>query len=183
MSSTYKRSVLLINRRFQLRFSFYVCSWLFGLSIMYPMLIYNLYDFFFRYLAVDPNGPELAVLESTRNQMMILLVLLQVFFLGITFFISLFISHRIAGPLYKLKQYMKRAGEGKMEALHFRERDYFKELEEGFNEMIVSLKAQRSDPSTAAMVHLQKALDKLPASDTEVRQELQSALKTLQNSS
>ncbi|MBC7691174.1 MAG: hypothetical protein H7222_05345 [Methylotenera sp.] len=178
----YKRTVLLINKKFQLRFSLFVCSWVFGLSLVYPLLIYSLYNFFFRYMAVDPNGPQLAVLEDTRRRMILLLVLLQILFIAITFLMSLFISHRIAGPLHKLGMFFRQARDGKMETLRFRDKDHFKELAEGYNEMISAIQSgqsPKSEASDAAALHIQKALEKLPVGHLDIQHELTQALNTL----
>ncbi|MGZ3688938.1 MAG: hypothetical protein ACXVBW_11590, partial [Bdellovibrionota bacterium] len=98
----YRRSIFLINKPFQLRFAFYVCSWIFGLSICYPFIIYNLFDYFIRYLSVDPNGPGLNTLNQMRHDLLWLLFLLELVFVSFTFLLSIFLSHKIAGPLYKL---------------------------------------------------------------------------------
>src|ERR1700744_6440900 len=97
---TYRRQILFVNRPFQLRFSFYVCSWLIAVSFAYPLLISNLFSFFIRYLAADPTGPTLVTLEKTRQEVIWVLISMQSAFVGIIFLVSIFMSHRIAGPLY-----------------------------------------------------------------------------------
>lgn len=177
----FKRSQILINKPFQLRFSLFVCSWIFGLSIIYPVLIYKLYDFFFRYMSADPNGPQIAILKSSRNQMLILLLVLELVFLAVTFLISLYLSHRIAGPLYKLDKYMKLAGQGNLEPVSFRKKDFFKELESGFNEMLLGVRSGSRVPEAVVLEHLQNAMKVLSPSDAAVRSELQKALIALES--
>jgi methyl-accepting chemotaxis protein len=136
----YKRSVFLINKPFQLRFAFYVCSWLFVLTMVYPMSIQTLFNSFMDYVRLDPKGPELTKLDSIRSEMTQLLILLQAGFLGITFLVSIFISHRIAGPLYKLRQFFNDAAAGKIhQRLKFRKSDHFQELAESYNQMMDQL--------------------------------------------
>src|SRR5690242_13084344 len=101
----YRRSIFLINRRFQLRFAFYVCSWLVALSFVYPFIIANLFDYFIRYMALDPMGPAMSAVLRTRHDLLSLLVIMQVIFLSLGFLISIFMAHRIAGPLYKLSKF------------------------------------------------------------------------------
>jgi methyl-accepting chemotaxis protein len=133
----YKRSVLLINKRFQLRFCFYVCSWLFVLSLVYPWIIHTIFSEYIRNLSLDPMGPELTRLQSYRSDMTTLLVLLQLAFLAITFAVSIFVSHRIAGPLYKLRKFMIEASSGNLtQRLRFRQADHFQELADTYNEMM-----------------------------------------------
>src|SRR6185437_15171362 len=124
----YRRSIFLIDRPFQLRFSLYVCSWLFALSFVYPIIIYNLFDFLTRYLQLDPNGPGIASIQTTRKEVLFLLIFFQLIFLVITFMISVFVSHRIAGPLYKLKNFFKQNTSGKLSPeLSFRKSDHFQD--------------------------------------------------------
>jgi len=100
----YRRSIFLINKRFQLRFSLYVCSWLFALSLIYPLIIHNLFELFVRHAALDPTGPALSQLEQTRTNVFWLLVFLQLMFLGITF-----------GPALQAPQVFRRCREGQLE--------------------------------------------------------------------
>jgi sensor histidine kinase YesM len=145
----YRRTIFLINKRFQLRFSLYVCSWLLALSFVYPLIVYNVFDYFIRYAAADPQGPSVQLLVDTRHQIILLLIGLQVVFLLITFLISVFMSHRIAGPLYKLSLFFKKAKEGNLEeALFFRDKDHFHELAAEYNEMIQALREKiATDPA------------------------------------
>lgn len=143
MTQKHKRSLLLINRRFQLKFSFYVCSWLFALSVVYPVIIYNLFDFFARYLAKDPAGPGIIAIQTLRKEVIFLLVFFQLNFLIITFMISIFVSHRIAGPLHKLKLFLRQNGNGKISPdLSFRRQDHFQDLADEYNSMLARLRAE-----------------------------------------
>src|SRR4051812_3094325 len=105
----YKRRTILINRPFQLRFSFYVCSWLIALSLAYPLIISNLFDYFMRYLAMDPSGPTLSHLEQVRQEILWFLILMQSLILAMTFMISIYMSHKIAGPLYRIGMLFREA--------------------------------------------------------------------------
>lgn len=137
----YQRSILLINRAFQLRFAIFGCLWIFALSVVYPLVIFGLFEFFFRYLARDPNGPPAEFLVSTRKEVMVLLVAFHVIFVTVTFLVNIFISHRIAGPLHKLKQHFALVKAGHLhDKVVFRKRDHFPEVAAEFNEMVVGLR-------------------------------------------
>ncbi len=145
----HRRSIYLINWKFQLRFSFFVCSWLFALSVVYPIIIYNLFSYFIRYAARDPNGPPLLALHQIQDKVFWILILFQVIFLVVTFLISVFVSHRIAGPLYKLRKFFEKAKSGDFsEELHFRKNDHFQELAADYNSMARELKTRLSKTST-----------------------------------
>lgn len=168
----YRRTILLINRPFQLRFSFYVVSWLFALSLIYPLIIYNIFEFLLKHMALDPMGPELAKLDGVRKEMVRLLVFLQLLFVVVTFCVSIFVSHRIAGPLYKLKKFLVAAKEGKLGELHFRKSDHFQDLAESFNEMADGIRATAS----SAAHHVEQAMK---SSDSKGKGELEKALASL----
>jgi len=176
----YRRSIFLINKRFQLRFSLYVCSWLFALSLIYPLIIHNLFELFVRHAALDPTGPALSQLEQTRTNVFWLLVFLQLMFLGITFLISIFMSHRIAGPLYKLHKFFADAEKGNLnQDLYFRKNDHFQDLAEDYNRMISGIRvilAKNVSSSSAAVARIERAL---PHVDEQGRKELEEALTAL----
>jgi methyl-accepting chemotaxis protein len=171
----YKRRQFLINRRFQLRFSFYVCSWIFGLSLIYPLVMFGLIDNFLRYAAIDPLGPPLEQLQAARQEVIAILALIQAAFIGITFLISIFVSHRIAGPIFKLQKYMRESAMGQRAGrLIFRKSDHFQELAEDYNRFVAS----QDDRARAAIVHIEKALGSVPEPS---KRELEQALSTLRS--
>jgi sensor histidine kinase YesM len=176
----HRRSIFLINKKFQLTFSFYVCSWLFALSLVYPLIIYNLFDYFFRYAQVDPLGPNLAVLQRTRKEILWLLVLLQVVFLNVTFLISIFMSHRIAGPLHKLRLIMASVAKGNLaQEAHFRKKDHFQEVADDFNSMLASIRSlmgPKGEAIAAAITQIEQAI---PTASSEARPKLEAALASL----
>ncbi|OFZ80576.1 MAG: hypothetical protein A2583_10295 [Bdellovibrionales bacterium RIFOXYD1_FULL_53_11] len=179
----HKRSIFLINRPFQFKFTFFVCSWLFVLSLIYPLIIYNLFDFFMHYLGANPanaDNPGMNSLEGIRRDMIWLLAFLQAVFLIITALISFFLSHRIAGPLYKLNKFFKEGAGGKInEFIKFRKNDHFPELAEGYNAMMHTIKTTL-DSQTASMdgatKHIQQAMQGV---DQGTRERLEKALAAL----
>jgi HAMP domain-containing protein len=175
------RRTLLANRKFQLRFSLYVCSWIVALSLVYPLIIYNLFEFFAHYETVDPAGPTYTALAATRTELLRLLIILHSLFLAITFLISLFVSHRIAGPLYKLSKAFTDGAAGSPNAnLSFRRTDHFQELAHGYNEMVSSFRAgldRHTSSSRAAVERLGRALSHHPS--PEVVREIEEALVAL----
>jgi sensor histidine kinase YesM len=174
------RRIYLLNKGFQLRFAFYVCSWLIALSLAYPLIISNLFDYLIQYLALDPLGPALATLEKTREDLLWLLILMQAVMLTITFLISIFMSHKIAGPLYKLRRYFQEVRAGKLDQkLSFRKNDYFQELVPDYNSMMETIRHRidvRSQGIESAISHIEKALD---SSGPENKRELEAALHVL----
>lgn len=140
----YKRVRILINKRFQLKFAFFVCSWVFALSMIYPIIIYNLFEYFLK-LTNSPH-PTLAIdsIRGVEKQVLLLLGFLQLLFLSITFILSIFLSHRIAGPLYRLRKSLEEVARGNFDQrITFRKADHFMELQDAFNDMIQHLSIRR----------------------------------------
>jgi methyl-accepting chemotaxis protein len=177
------RSTFLINKKFQLRFSFYICSWLVALCIVYPMIISNLFDHFISYMGMDPLGPTSLNLVRARKNLLSLLVLMQVIMTNITFIISIFMSHRIAGPLYKLMHFFQDVKAGNLEKkLIFRKSDYFQDIAVGYNEMMSSIRGriERNGKGVqTAIPILEKAF---MHATPEVRAEIENALDALRES-
>ena len=151
--AAYQRRIILINKPFQIRFAIYVCSWLLVLGLIYPMLVSQIYDAFFRFLAVDPNGPMISTLQEAKRSVMFWLMSLQAFFVVITFMLSIFLSHRIAGPIYKLSKSFHEAASGSLKRITFRKSDHFKELAADFNVFVDVV----ADQISAAQTHLERA--------------------------
>lgn len=169
----FSRRILLINRPFQIRFAIYVCSWLFVLSVIYPMLVSQLYDWFFKYLATDPNGPLIPFIHKSRDDMLFWLTMMQVCFMVMTFLMSLFMSHRIAGPIYKLSKFLNGLRNGSLAKLSFRKNDHFQEIAQDYNFMVESI----ADQISASKAHLDRAL--ASAKDDETRKEIEGAKNAL----
>jgi nitrogen fixation/metabolism regulation signal transduction histidine kinase len=142
----YKRANFLINKRFQLKFAFFVCSWIFALSMIYPIIIYNIFEYCMKLLNSGSTASPLAAakVQEIESKVLVLLGILQLLFLGITFILSIFLSHRIAGPLYKLRRSMEEVARGNFDLrITFRKNDHFMEMQDTFNDMIQHLSIRR----------------------------------------
>lgn len=176
----HRRKIFLINKNFQFRFAFYVCSWLFALSLVYPLIIYNVFEFFFRYMSSVPNGPTLAAIQSTRKEVLWLLALLQIVFLVVTFLISIFISHRIAGPLYKLSLFFEGVKQGKFSAiLRFRKNDHFQDLAADYNAMMQTVSDKMTKNSATISFAISQLERATGVANPEAKKELDQALTAL----
>lgn len=143
----YKRSKFLINKRFQLKFAFFVCSWIFALSMIYPIIIYNIFEYFHHVASSSEPNMILNVerIKGMEGQVLLILGVLQILFLLITFILSIFLSHRIAGPLFKLRRAIEEVGKGNMDQrITFRKNDHFVEMQDSFNEMIQHMNVKKN---------------------------------------
>lgn len=136
-----RRQSLLVNRRFQIKFSFFVVSWIFALSMVYPLITHTLFEYFISFLKIHAPQADLAGLETVKTEFLRLLILLHVVFITVIFLISLFMSHKIAGPLYKLRKCIADAKNGNYDVIcRFRKYDHFSELADDFNDLMESFK-------------------------------------------
>jgi hypothetical protein len=127
-----RRKVLLINRKFQLSFLSYTLS--IAVTVMAVFFVANRYFFwafarkgqamgldeghiFFRFLAEQRWTMDLIYLATGAVVCAILLAH------------GLYLSNRVAGPLYNLQKYLQDYLSGRRQGtLQFREKDYFQEL-------------------------------------------------------
>ncbi len=122
----YKRSVFLINPSFQLRFSLIVCSVIVISTLIYPVIIY---DFFQLISAANPSVARNVV--AAQKDLILFLVVIQVVITLLVFVVFIFFTHKIAGPLYKLKNHLAHIREGNaITPLAFRNGDYFHDVAE-----------------------------------------------------
>jgi methyl-accepting chemotaxis protein len=177
----YKRRIFLIDKPFQLRFSFYTVTWIGALGLAYPLIIENLLDAFIKVMSVAIDGPGLAQLEALRSQVLQQLIISHVGAILVVFVISVFMSHRIAGPLYKLRKYFEELGKGNLnQHLVFRKTDYFQPLAQDYNRMVEGLRTiiqKDADAVRAAVARIEAALPKTG----DARKDLEEALSILRD--
>lgn len=122
----YKRSTFLINPSFQLKFSLIVCSIIAISTIIYPIIIY---DFFQLVSASMPKVTENIL--SAQSELIYYLVLIQIIITILVFIVFIFVTHKVAGPLFKLKNHLHGIREGEpIRPLTFRDGDYFRDVAE-----------------------------------------------------
>jgi nitrogen fixation/metabolism regulation signal transduction histidine kinase len=144
------------------------------------MIIYTLFNFFIRYAERISNGPPPALIQNMRGEILMLLVLLQVVFLLVTFLMSIFMSHRIAGPIFKLTQFFEKARAGDLHTeLFFREKDHFQELAGQYNAMIQGIKSHYESQASSVTQAIEDIEKLLPAVSPEARPVVENALSSL----
>ena len=178
--AAYKRSIFVVNPRFQYKFSFIICSIVFIGSLIYPLTIFDLYE---KIIAIHPQGR--LDLETNRNYLFILLSVIEFAFLGIVFVVSIFLSHKVAGPMYKLKNHLQNIREnGDIKPIFFRDGDNFHEIAEEVNLLIDHLSEQREE-DFAYLEEVATYINNLslvvPEDKKPVIQEILSRLATIQN--
>ena len=138
----HRRRIFLINPRFQIKFSILICLLIFISSIFYPLTIYDLINKFIAVSAQsDPAG--IAGAQQYKTALIVTLALFQIGFILLSFIITIFLTHKVAGPMYKLLKFLKAKREGEETGkLFFRSGDYFPEVADEFNKTFDQLQEQ-----------------------------------------
>lgn len=134
------RRQFIINPGFQLKFSLLITLAIMVFNIPTPWFIITLIDIF------SETNTKLGnlSLDEAKWQVIIFFVVVEVIFMVIAFLLALFHSHRIAGPLYKLRKAMIALRQGVFnQSVKFRKNDNFKELADEFNLMADALFERR----------------------------------------
>ena len=78
-----------------------------------------------------------------QGNLILFLFLYSLISLCVVFVLMIFKTHKIIGPIYKLKKTLLDSKEkGKMEKLIFRQGDYFDDLPEIYNDVIEKVKSK-----------------------------------------
>ena len=133
----YKRRIYLINPKFQFKYALLVCLFVVVATFVYPWTIFDIFTSIKQYVQ-----PEIDV-DAQRNSLLILLGIVEFVILMIVCIVMLFLTHRIAGPMYKLINTFKeiKAG-GPLKRIYFRKGDNFHEVAHAYNEAIEVLQAR-----------------------------------------
>ena len=80
---------------------------------------------------------EQMVLDA-NSQLMVISILIVFLAVVVTGFFAIFFLHRVAGPVHRFRQVLKRMGSGEIPAsdVHLRKRDFFKETADELNKVI-----------------------------------------------
>jgi hypothetical protein len=133
-----KRRTFLINPRFQLSFMAYTV----GMSALIIAIFYcaNVY-FFWKFnnsgvqLGLPPDHVYFQFLAEQKFKMNLVFGVTSTIAFAALGVWGLFLSHRVAGPVYRLCKHARDLVSGKdVGEVSFRKKDYFPELADAFNE-------------------------------------------------
>lgn len=134
-----KRKIYLINKSFQLS----ILGWFAFLSLILIGIFYFSIWYFFKEFAneaieagLPPGHVFFKFLDSQRTYMNYVFLLSSVVSCIVILFGGLFLSNKVAGPLYRMTQHLKTNSKKNVVNLKFRKGDYFLELQDAFNEFM-----------------------------------------------
>ncbi|MBN1595894.1 HAMP domain-containing protein [candidate division FCPU426 bacterium] len=140
----WRRKNYLINKEFQIR---YIIRILFGIIVMALIVAFTVYyTTWVRIMDAFYNVPQIASqfapLFHSMNQQLVLVLIL---FLVVFAVVSIFVSHSIAGPMYRFEKTLQAIQEGDLTLnIGLRKSDEFRNLAECVNNMINTLRISMS---------------------------------------
>ena len=125
------RKQYIVKKGFQLRFMIIIIIAMVLIAIVTGLSIYSAV---MQTLVNQFHGENLAMIQHAITYKLFIRSLLLIFAIAI---ISVFISHRVAGPIYKFERIIKDLASGKkVEEFKLRKRDEFYELALAINNLI-----------------------------------------------
>ena len=139
--SSYKRKIILINPKFQLRLSAYFAF----VSVINIAIFYVCSRYFFQVfvdmgqeIGLPENHVYFMFMEDQMLTMNIVFLVTSLVTIGFLMFFGVFISHKIAGPLYRFCNHLNDISKGEKEPseIRFRDGDFFPEVAESYNKTL-----------------------------------------------
>ena len=172
-----RRQIIFIDPPFQIRFSLFVTLISLAAAAFYPVAIYQLIQSLISEL---PESERVAQLGTSWKSFFYSVLAYQFFFSVLVFGISLFISHRIAGPVYKTRLYIADLIKGTTwEHFGFRKNDNFKALAEDMNALGQHLAEEGVTSKGSSNVDLSEIVSELEELEGELKGEAREKVKRL----
>lgn len=143
MPATYKRRVYFIDKKFQANFILKFCALvavggLLSIGILYLLAMQSTTVSIVNSRVVVKTTADF-ILPILVQTVIIVMVIVSI----ATIFVTLFVSHKIAGPLYRFKKTMKELEAGNFaEDFRIRHLDQLRDLAETFNSMIRKIREE-----------------------------------------
>ncbi len=171
---TYKRKNYFIKKEFQFKFILKFC-----LIMLAGIILSTCFVFIFSQdtLTSSFNNSQL-IIEKTGQAILPTILITNLITLALitlaAIIITLFISHRIAGPMFRFEKDIRQIAQGNLKVrINLRQKDQFSEMAKAFNEMSSNLHEKVS--------HIDQKIDKLiiSAQETQETEDYQKQLQEL----
>lgn len=142
MANQRKAKQILINPKFQLSFLITFGLLITLISIVYGISLEIFFQNFFSLGKEAGLGEDhifFQFINSQRSTLYLIFFLTYFVVLFAFLYVCLKMSHKVAGPMYRLNMHLNeivKDNNGKLKAIKFRENDYFIEIQDSFNELV-----------------------------------------------
>ena len=140
-----KRKNYLINPKFQLRFIlFSVSVSILGMSVFFATIKYFFWSFknMGEEFGISKDHIFFRFIDDQNYNMNLLFLISAILVLAVSSIGALFLSHRVAGPIYRMTSHLRSLNENNnITDVKFRKNDEFIELQDAFNEFAKKFKS------------------------------------------
>lgn len=134
-----RRRKFFVDKKFQFKFVFFISIILSILYLIYPIIIYFLFHKTLTYFSFAQK-------KELLQDVLLYLVSIHSIIMLIEIILLVFVSHKVSGPLHKLRSYFKNIIDGKdLIKISFRKKDFLKDLEKDINEAMYVLNLKHYD--------------------------------------
>lgn len=166
----FQRRTVLVKKSLQFKYIAIIF-----VSVVMALILMGLDLYYTLYKLILLDNPSLVPLLEHAHSIFIVRIVL---YLAIIFVVALFISHRLAGPIYRFEKSAQEIGSGNLtHRVSLRTGDELLELQEEFNAMVSSLQSlvQKDRNLVKRLSSRLESLQKAPPSDAgALREELRS---------
>ena len=142
-----KRKLYLIDRGFQVRFSLLLGLFMLTSSVFFSVVVWIQHRHILS--LVEPGFVTGFDPETERRRFLLLLAASQVIYALGGVLAGLFFSHRVAGPIYRLKRHLAGIREGGGGEMTLRKGDFFPEIADEVNRTVSFLEGKGGESKTA----------------------------------
>jgi len=142
MNAKFRRRRYLVSKKFQLRFAGMIILFMFLVALFSSLIIYyQIWMLLGEKLAnVYPQGRLAGILRTANFNLFLRLLLVTPF----VFALAIVLSHRIAGPIYRIQKTLDDVLSGDYsKRLYLRKTDELKDVAESINKMIEILEKKK----------------------------------------
>ena len=136
MKDKNQRRQYLVNRPFQLdvikKFSILATVNIITFYFIIYLFFYNL-ESKAKMIGLKISHPFLLFLSDQKSLMTMLFIIVAIINVAIIICTGIFISHKVAGPIYRLVKFLNEENLDGVKKVSFRKGDYFLELQDAFN--------------------------------------------------
>jgi len=130
----FRRKIYLVKTKFQLKYTGIIILFMFGVAALSAYTVYYTGWLMMgeRLAYIYPQGRLVSIMGGINKTLLLRLLLVT----PIVAFIAILLSHRVAGPLFRIERFLKSVAKGNLGMkLRLRREDELQDLAEAINEM------------------------------------------------
>jgi len=152
----------------------FISSLVLLVSLPYPLAIYAIIEYFFSKLDGGTGAGIQGIAESfqqNKKELILFLIAWQIGFTIFVFIFSIFQSHKIAGPIYKLRKLFDEIKAGSIpQDIRFRNGDHFFDVADDVNDALGMLRSKKNK-DYQYMADVEKFLEEISSQITDKSKE------------